>query len=396
MTAIRTSIAGTILAALLTTTVSANEDASQVLIEANVTQLSTHMGEMQMGVDVLGLVVDNALRFEPFQSIGDMFGRDDVVYLMRHGPTDWSKLDMADVAPADCGNQRVMSPEGRQQMADLGALLASNNLVPSRIVVSEWCRNQQTYEALMQGMGAVDDRIARDMPMETDPGLNLLLSLQGAKSVEPLRQRIAAWDGDPERNGPLLLITHYTNIEELTQFRVFEGEVLVIDPDRENRVLGYIRLRSASPDVGHFADAMASPLNKEEMAFDMVERYYRALNTRDAEQFAGLLADDWFMHGESPSLPSQDMDTFLAEVGMYVEGIPDIAYEIDSLHFADDVVTTIGTLSGTHTGPILGIEGTGRHVEFGAIAVHRVRDGVIYESWQLPDRLGLLQQIQQE
>ena len=86
---------------------------------------------------------------------------------------------------------------------------------------------------------------------ETDPSLNLLLALQGAPNVTALRERILGWDGG-NGSGPLLIVTHFTNIDELTEFHVYEGEILVLDPKRDGRVLGYLRLRSAGPDVGHF------------------------------------------------------------------------------------------------------------------------------------------------
>ncbi|MEO1680737.1 MAG: ester cyclase [Pseudomonadota bacterium] len=346
-----------------------------------------------MAIESTVRTVDDGLRFEPYQQLEDMFFRDDVVFLMRHGPTDWSKLDEPNVAPTDCANQRIMSSEGRGNMRDLGALLASNGVLPSTIVVSEWCRNQQTLDAMMQGFADVDPSIAADMPVETDAGLNLLLSLQGSPNVTPLREMVSAWEGHPDRPGPLLLVSHYTNIEELTQFRVFEGEILVLDPKRDNLVLGYVRLRSASPDVGHFAEALDSPLIVEEEAFDMVERYYSALNARDDDLFEGILSERWFVHGESPSRPTRDVTGYLAEIATYTSGIPDARFDIESLHFADDVVTVIGTIRGTHTGILFGIEPTGRDVEFSAIAVHRIEDGSIVESWQLPDRLTLLDQV---
>ena len=167
----------------------------------------------------------------------------------------------------------------------------------------------------------------------------------------------------------------------------------MLDPKRDNLVLGYLRLKSASPDVGHFADAIASPLLQEETAFDMVERYYDALNARDDELFEGVLSERWFVHGESPSRPTRDVDSYLEEIGTYMEGIPDITFHVDSLHYADDVVTVIGTLRGTHTGEVFGYPATGRSVEFSAIAVHRLEDGAIVESWQMPDRLTLVEQI---
>lgn len=358
-----------------------------------VSQLSTHMGEMAMTAESADLDILDTLRFEPFQQLDQMFFRDDVVYLMRHGPTDWSKLDQPNVAPTDCANQRIMSPEGRENMRDLGALMASNDVLPAQIVVSQWCRNEQTLESLQEGFDSVDPSISESIPVETDGDLNLLLSLQGAKNVTGLRERISTWDGDPERSGPLLVISHYTNIEELTQFRVFEGEILVLDPKRDNQVLGYLRLRSAEPDIGHFADALSSPLYGENHALDMVERYYAALNSRDDELFEGVLSERWFVHGESPSRPMRDVDSYLAEIMTYTDGIPDARFDIESLHYANNVVTVIGTIRGTHSGELFGYAPTGRDVEFGAIAVHRLSDGAIEESWQLPDRLTLLEQI---
>jgi predicted ester cyclase len=386
------SILPLILAALLACAAYAEENEPP-----GARQISTHMGEMAMTAEAsgrLGREVDDALRFEPYQQLVDMFARDDVIFLMRHGPTDCIHLDAPNVAPSDCANQRVMVEDGMARTRDMGALMAASGVIPARIVTSEWCRNRQTVDSLMAGMAEMDPAIPEAMPVEATPDLNLRLSLQGSPDMTPLRARISAWDGDPDRLGPLLIASHHTNIEELTQFRVFEREILVLDPDRDNLVLGYLRLRSASPDVGHFADARASPLLGQERAFDMVERYYAALNARDDELLEGTVSERWFVHGESPSRPSRDIEGYLAEIDSYMAGIPDIRFRIDSLHFADDVVTVIGTLTGTHTGEAFGYAPTGRSVEFSAVAVHRLENGAIVESWQMPNRLTLVEQIQ--
>lgn len=241
-------IAATSAALLFSATVTLAQDQ-----EPNMRQISTHMGEMYAEVSAPGSSGEEAdtLRFEPWQMIGEMFTRPDLVFLMRHGPTDWSKLDVKDVAPTDCENQRVMSPEGKADMQNLGNLMASNGIAPGKIVVSQWCRNQQTVENLGIGFAQVDAEYARALPVETNPDLNLLLSLQGAPDVKGLKELVLNWDGG-DGTGPLLVVSHFTNIEELTNFSVFEGEVLVVDPKRDGRVLGYLRLRSANPDVGHF------------------------------------------------------------------------------------------------------------------------------------------------
>jgi hypothetical protein len=232
---------------------------------AGINRVSDDMGEM---VADIGLVLsrspggaanvspealDDALRFEPFDLVGAL-ERDDLVLLMRHGPTDWSERDRKDVAPGDCGDQRVMTPLGEEQMRSMGILMAGNGLRPGKVIASEWCRNQQTLDRVLEGFALVDPAYAEAVPVETSADLNLLLSLQGAPDVTAMREAILAWDGpeegDPE--GPLLMISHFTNIAELTEFHVYEGEALIVDPRRDGRVLGYLRLRSAAPDEGHF------------------------------------------------------------------------------------------------------------------------------------------------
>jgi hypothetical protein len=195
-------------------------------------------------------VVSEELTFQPWEML-DALERDDVVMLMRHGPTDWSRRDMTDVAPTDCANQRVMTEAGKRQMYELGALLVANDLRPGRIVVSEWCRNQETWEAMRAGMLDAQEGALDGVEVSTMGDLNLLLSLQGAPNVTAMREFISRWDGG-DGDGPLLIISHFTNIQELTEEAVYEGQMLVLDPDLGNRVLGELRLGSAAPDVGHF------------------------------------------------------------------------------------------------------------------------------------------------
>lgn len=230
--------------------------------EGRISRLSVHTGEMSVDMpssmaSMLPERLDfddvrrrETLRFEPYEMLQEMF-RSDLVFVMRHGPTDWSVGDAFDVAPTDCANQRVLSPEGTDRMKDLGVLLAGNGLRPARILVSEWCRGQETLKALLSGMADVDAEYAAGIEVETEPALDLLLSLQGAPDTERMEEIVADWDGG-DGSGPLLLITHFTNIDEMTNFAVFEGEMLMVDPKRDSRVLGYLRLRSAAADVGHF------------------------------------------------------------------------------------------------------------------------------------------------
>ncbi|MEM7723114.1 MAG: histidine phosphatase family protein [Pseudomonadota bacterium] len=214
-------------------------------------------GEMTMPQEMgsFGISVTERLTFEPFQMAGDL-QRNDIVLLMRHGPTDWSVRDERAVASTNCAGQRVMSEVGQAQMRALGVLMGLADVMPGEIVVSEWCRNQQTLAALMDGFGIVDATFPETVPVTTEPYANLLLSIGGAENVTELRERVLSWEGSED--GPLLIVTHFTNIQELTEFSVYEGEMLVLDPTLNGRVLGYLRLASSRPDIGHFDDSVAT------------------------------------------------------------------------------------------------------------------------------------------
>jgi predicted ester cyclase len=49
--------------------------------------------------------------------------------------------------------------------------------------------------------------------------------------------------------------------------------------------------------------------------------------------------------------------------------------------------------SGTHGGEFLGVEATGRRVEFTSTAVLRVRDGLIAQAWDELDSGAILAQL---
>ncbi|MFQ6553070.1 ester cyclase [Aestuariibius insulae] len=125
----------------------------------------------------------------------------------------------------------------------------------------------------------------------------------------------------------------------------------------------------------------------------MVERYYEAFNSRDDDPFVGIVGVAWFIHGESPSGPTRNVDSYLAEIDAYKDDIPDIQFAVCSLHFAADMVTVIDMLRGTHMCEIIGYAPTGRSVELSVIAVHCLEDGAIAKPWQMPDRLTLVGQI---
>jgi steroid delta-isomerase-like uncharacterized protein len=58
-----------------------------------------------------------------------------------------------------------------------------------------------------------------------------------------------------------------------------------------------------------------------------------------------------------------------------------------------DKVVTRWTATGTHKGELMGIPPSGKKVRVTGIAIDRLEDGKIVESWSSFDQLGMLQQI---
>lgn len=122
---------------------------------------------------------------------------------------------------------------------------------------------------------------------------------------------------------------------------------------------------------------------------DLVRRFYReAINERDSGACERLLSPDFVHNGESRGRGGQRqaVDYFLA-------AFPDLHDEIELILAEGDLVAAHQRWTGTHEGEFLGVEATGRRVEFTSTAVLRIRDGLIAEAWDEMDAAGLLAQL---
>lgn len=75
------------------------------------------------------------------------------------------------------------------------------------------------------------------------------------------------------------------------------------------------------------------------------------------------------------------------------DGFPDLHFTIQDTIVEGSRVVVRWTSKGTHRGVFAGTPPTGREVFNEGIAIYRVEDGKIVETWAQFDRLGVLQQI---
>jgi predicted ester cyclase len=104
-----------------------------------------------------------------------------------------------------------------------------------------------------------------------------------------------------------------------------------------------------------------------------------------------LLASNFV--GHMPGRASLEKASYLAEVGAFRRGFPDLQLKILS-QFADgDRVVTEFRAAGTHGGKILGIPATRKPIGFGGLALTHVEEGRIVEHWDEWDRRVWLEQV---
>lgn len=129
----------------------------------------------------------------------------------------------------DCGKQRNLSGEGRQQARRIGARFRKNGLETARVFSSQWCRCLETSRLL--GLGPVTEL----------PVLNSFFQSpeRGNRQTEALQAWLAAQD----LNGPLVLVTHQVNITALTGIYPASGELVVVARSKDGKfsTLGSIR-----------------------------------------------------------------------------------------------------------------------------------------------------------
>lgn len=117
------------------------------------------------------------------------------------------------------------------------------------------------------------------------------------------------------------------------------------------------------------------------------------LNDGDVDGYVTTLyAPDAVFHGFPPSVPpTRDgiADFFRA----LRAGLPDATVTARDVLVDGDRVAVRYSLTGTHTGELLGAPGTGTAVDVEGITVVRFVDGAVAERWNRLDDLSFLTQI---
>jgi predicted ester cyclase len=122
---------------------------------------------------------------------------------------------------------------------------------------------------------------------------------------------------------------------------------------------------------------------------EVVHALIAAIDQGDEEGVRARLAPDLVSHGALGDVHGPDgfVGTMLVNVR---RAFPDARIEVAAVVAEGDMVSFRLTGRGTHLGPFLGVEPTGKTVRIDGIHHVRVRGDLVVEHWQGPDVLAML------
>jgi steroid delta-isomerase-like uncharacterized protein len=124
----------------------------------------------------------------------------------------------------------------------------------------------------------------------------------------------------------------------------------------------------------------------------LVRRYIEeVVNEGETALLDELVADDHILHG--PLGNHCGLESIRRDLVDYRIAFPDLRLEIVDLVAEGDRVARRFVITGTHLGPYEGLDATGRRVCASGIAINRIGEGKIAETWLEFDVRGLLRQL---
>lgn len=124
---------------------------------------------------------------------------------------------------------------------------------------------------------------------------------------------------------------------------------------------------------------------------NVIRNMLQAIQKGDTGAVEKYFAANWVNH--DPSLPPlKGLDGARQLIALW-SGFSNMSLTIEDTLSQGDRVAVRFRLSGTHSGPVMGIAPTGKKINITGTGIFKVVDGKAADNWVNFDSLGLLQQL---
>lgn len=110
----------------------------------------------------------------------------------------------------------------------------------------------------------------------------------------------------------------------------------------------------------------------------------------------------WSFYGEDCRFPvlerfgiKPSWENYKRFMTPFIDAFPDVHHHIERLVTDDENVWALYTMTGTHRGPMRGMQPTNRTVRYSIVAMYRIADGLILEADFVSEDLRMMRQLGQ-
>jgi steroid delta-isomerase-like uncharacterized protein len=123
----------------------------------------------------------------------------------------------------------------------------------------------------------------------------------------------------------------------------------------------------------------------------VLKGFEEGFNKGDASVFDEIVAEKAIDHQEAPDTDYREHIKDV--VRMLRTAFPDLHFEVHDVIAEGDLVACRSTMSGTHLGPLMGLEPTGKPISVPHMHFMRIVEGQNTDLWHVWDFAGLLRQV---
>ena len=114
---------------------------------------------------------------------------------------------------------------------------------------------------------------------------------------------------------------------------------------------------------------------------EIIRRYYDSMNRGDVAARDTFWAEDIVWHGNQAEGAGQGLESSVDLHDQIKNAFSGLHATIDDMMAEGDKVAARFTATGIHTGPLPGVEPTGKTIIWTGIAIYRIVAGKIAEDW---------------
>ena len=122
---------------------------------------------------------------------------------------------------------------------------------------------------------------------------------------------------------------------------------------------------------------------------EVLHGIYEAINTGNLALLDKFVAPGYVEHSEG----FQGVEPFRQQVAAFRAAFPDLRVTIEDVLIDGDRFASRTTVTGTHTGDLMGMPATGKRISVEAVDIGRVHDGQAAERWGGLNMYALLTQL---